>query len=375
MFFNKRVIVFCFCLVFLPFLAKAQVQITDSISFQTLVNDVFNSGQFVTISNITFNGLPADSSNAQIGLFSGGDSDGLDIDNGMVMSTGGVVQITDLDALFPFTEIMDIHDPDMEVIINANVQSCAVLEFDVEVNADLLAFTYLFGSVEYASYTCSTFNDAFGLFVSGPGIEGPFTNSAINIATIPESSTPVAINTVNSGQATGAGDGSLCAEANPNWQSDSQYFIQNIGNQASSITFNGYTTAFEASVEVENGETYHLKFALCNAQDGIFDSGIFFQANSLEGRLLTRITENEKPDLVVYPNPADKQIVLKNSCGNCSGSIVISICDIQGREVMQMVKNGSELIPVDVSELNRGIYFLSVGLSDGTISTEKVVIR
>ena len=62
------------------------------------------------------------------------------------------------------------------------MNDCAVIEFDVIVSADALAFNYVFASSEYAAYTCSNYNDAFGLFVSGPGISGPYENDAINIA-------------------------------------------------------------------------------------------------------------------------------------------------------------------------------------------------
>ena len=145
------------------------------------------------------------------------------------------------------------------------VYDCAVIEFDVLVEADALAFNYFFASQEYAAFTCSNYNDGFGLFISGPGIEGPYINNAINIATIPNSTTPVAINTVNSGVPSGGFPIENCENANPNWIEDSQYFMQNSSNEVNELPFTGFTENFEAYVEVTNGEIYHIKFAISRA--------------------------------------------------------------------------------------------------------------
>src|SRR5690606_15969665 len=90
-------------------------------------------------------------------------------------------------------------DSDLQAISGMNIHNAAILEFDFVPNGDSLVFRYVFASDEYPSFTCSNYNDAFGFFISGPGITGPFTNNAINIALIPGTNTPVAVNTVNSG--------------------------------------------------------------------------------------------------------------------------------------------------------------------------------
>src|SRR5690606_3893211 len=93
-----------------------------------------------------------------------------------------------------------VDDPDLAQLISPiTVNDCAVLEFDFVPNGDTLKFNFAFASEEYNEYVCGTVNDVFGFFISGPGINGPFTNNAENIALIPGTDVPVSINTLNNG--------------------------------------------------------------------------------------------------------------------------------------------------------------------------------
>ena len=71
-----------------------------------------------------------------------------------------------------------------------------MLEFDFVPSGNQIAFNFVFGSDEYLEFV-DQYNDAFGFFLSGPGISGPYANNAANIALIPGTSVPVSINTLN----------------------------------------------------------------------------------------------------------------------------------------------------------------------------------
>ena len=151
-----------------------------------LVQDVL-IGTGVVASNITFNGTAANANSIQTAgqTFS---ATGFPFANGVYLKTAGASVIT---------------DPDLSAIASGNPTNGAILEFDFVAVGDSLVFNYVFASSEYTGYTCSSFNDAFGFFLSGPGLSGPYTNGAVNLALVPGGNIPVTINTVNSGVPSG----------------------------------------------------------------------------------------------------------------------------------------------------------------------------
>ena len=66
------------------------------------------------------------------------------------------------------------------------VNNVTVLEFDFVAESETVSFNYVFGSSEYAGYTCTQFNDIFGFFLSGPGINGIYSDNAVNLALVPD---------------------------------------------------------------------------------------------------------------------------------------------------------------------------------------------
>lgn len=313
--FLKSLSVFCL-LTISASVVKAQISIDNTITVTELVNN-YLLGDGVNATNITFNGIPGDSVNLQIGLYTG-PSDVLDFDEGIVMAT---VDVLSIQGGFggPINGIQN--DPDLVAISGQNIFDAAVLEFDFVPTGDSLSFEYVFASREYPSYTCTQFNDAFGFFLSGPGISGPFTNDAINIALIPGTDIPVAINTVNGGAPTGGGQASTCEAANPNWIEDSQYFVFNNAQPAGDIQFPGLTVTLPAVAEVQCGEEYHIKLAIGDAADGALDSGVFLRSGSFISSSNISIVIVPEINGVPVTQPGFENVLIRG-CGSATINLV-----------------------------------------------------
>lgn len=222
-----------------------------------LVSDIL-LGQGVTATNITFNNSAANATAVQNSARSFS-ATGFPFANGVYLRTQGATSIAG--------------DPQLSPIASGPVTNGSILEFDFVATGNDLSFRYVFASSEYSGYTCSSFNDAFGFFISGPGITG-----YPNIAKVPNSNIPVSINTVNSGVASG-GNPSACAAADPNWQANSIYFTTTYGT-FSNESYNGSTVAMTAISNLICGETYHIKLAVCNVTDQILNSGVYLEGGS-----------------------------------------------------------------------------------------------
>lgn len=269
-----------------PSQLRAQVTVTDSVDIAFLVNE-FLLGSGITAENITYNGMPADGlTSVKLGSFTA-DSTAFPIAEGVVMGTGqatGIAGGPD-DAMLE-TNVQN--DSDLVAISGGfTMNNCAVLEFDFTATTDTFLIDYIFASTEYPSYTCTAFNDAFGIFLSGPGIDGPFLNNAENIALIPDTDIPVSINSVNGGAPTGGGTPSNCLDVNPNYVEDSVYFFNNNPNLENSIVYPGHTHMFTAFAALVPGQTYHFKFAIANASDQALHSAVTMRKGSVSSGLVT----------------------------------------------------------------------------------------
>ncbi len=257
----------------------------NNASPQQLVQTML-SGQGISVSNVTFNGQPATAINDQVGSFNGVQSN-IGLDSGIVICTGKVEMIEGPN-MFSGTTVSpaspnNTADPDLAFAV-ATQRCVAALEFDFIPTGDSIQFRFVFGSEEYPEYVCSQFNDAFGFFLSGPGINGPFTHQAVNLAVVPGTNVPVAINTVNPGTAGAFGTPSRCAAADPNWQSNSIYYVDNPEpnpfNPTTTVELDGFTVPLTARAAVQCGQTYHIKMVIAHGGDASLDSAVLIDAGS-----------------------------------------------------------------------------------------------
>ncbi len=205
----------------------------------------------------------------QYGVFSGG-ADVWGVGTGVFLNTGnlGSIQAPNNGAAFSHNTKVQYLDPDLGKISPNAKYDPAILEFDITPLGDRVNFVFAFGSEEYPEYVCSSFNDAFGLFVSGPGLSG-----TQNAAFLPDTGDAIAVNNVNGGKPGANANGAACNLNN------SAYFVDNGNGGGSSTTqLDGYTRPITASLGgLTPGQHYRVKLALADAGDPAYDSGAFFK--------------------------------------------------------------------------------------------------
>lgn len=257
--------------------AQAQLVVNSTLTPTQLVQDVL-LGSGITVSNISYNGV-LDPATAQPGSASFTQTGNLGLEGGIILSSGFPASIAapENDGIMSDDLGNNGDDPDLQSIIGGNLTNYSILEFDFVPVGDSIKFNYVFGSEEYPSFVCS-FNDAFGFFLSGPGIAGPYTNGAVNIAVLPDGTTPVTIANVNSGQANNPNDPN-CPAVNP------EFYVNN--TDGPTIAFGGMTVVLTAKAAVQCGQTYHIKLAVADAggtggfdTDTAYDSGVFLEGGS-----------------------------------------------------------------------------------------------
>lgn len=246
-------------------------------------------GNGVTVSNISYSGEAS-----AIGRFSGntniGLSEGIIITTGTINNVDGGPHGPNNSASAGVDNNAGGYGP-LTAQAGTQTQDAAILEFDFVPFSDSVKFNYVFASEEYPEFVCSDFNDAFAFYISGPGIVGQK-----NMALIPNSTTPITINTVNGGSVGASGSANGCP---PGGLSNTQYYVDNTNGQT--IQYDGFTTVLTAESKVECGETYHLVIAIADAGDGLYDSGIFLEANSLSSDTPVEMTHQLSTD--VFGNP------------------------------------------------------------------------
>jgi len=168
--------------------------ITDnSVSTETLIRDIFINGNCDNVENISAIG-----NTAGVGYFENG-SDIIGMEKGIILSTGpienaeGPNTATDISGNF----FDNSGDMDLNIMATDEVRDAVGIEFDFVPLDSLVTFRYVFASEEYCEFVGSILNDVFGFFISGPGIDGEFSNNSENIALIPGTDDFVAINSVN----------------------------------------------------------------------------------------------------------------------------------------------------------------------------------
>jgi len=273
---------------FIP-VALAQLSITNNTNAQQLANALAGPGVTVVAGSATLSRATTNQNNT--GTFTGGSSGGagpvVGIGSGVVLTTGNFAT----SVLGPNNRKNStvsggqLSDSDLSALAGSNARfDTVVLQFNVIPSGRSLNFQFVFGSEEYPEYVCSNFNDAIGLFVSGPGLSGPFSNGAVNLAVLPNNSR-VSINTVNGG-VVGFQAGAPAAGCD---LGNAAYYVDNGDPNNSSLPnpilftntqLDGFTRPLPSRAVVVPGQTYRVKIAIADAGDGSLDSAVFLRAIS-----------------------------------------------------------------------------------------------
>ena len=258
--------------------AAAQLNVNTALTPAQLVQNILVGGGVIT-SNITYNGVVVTTPQDGSGSFTNGNATNLGLSAGLILSSGLATSIPGPASIFGSDILGTGSDPDLLMITSPGntIYDKAVLEFDFIPSGDSLKFNYVFGSEEYPSFNCSpNYNDVFGFFLSGPGITGPYSNNAANIALVPGTTLPVSIANIHGSESSG------CPPANQ------AYYVTN--SNGNTIALNGFTTVLRAEAAVTCGETYHIKLAIGDAGDSGYNSAVFLQAGSFQSNVLPNLT-------------------------------------------------------------------------------------
>lgn len=204
------------------------------------------------------------------------------ISSGIILTSGRATQASGPATFLANTNNSAAGDPALTVLAGAATRDACILEFDFSVVGDSIKFNYQFGSEEYNNSTCGPYNDAFGFFISGPGIVG-----TDNMALVPGTTIPVTVNSVNNGIPGSGHPLSNCTSMGPG-SPFTTYYVDNTGG--TQFTYKGFTTKMAAVHKVIPCNTYHLKLTIADAGNSLYDSGVFIEAGSLTTPSITGVT-------------------------------------------------------------------------------------
>lgn len=311
----KQLLLFVFTFSFIGAFAQP-ISVSTTQTPQQLVENVL-LGFGVTAFNVTINGDPtlANTPQSNMGYFTNTNAL-FPIGNGLILTTGNAIGApgpnnqSGATNNTPATPNVSF-DPHLNDIANAGVTNGIVLEFDFIPSGDTLVFNYMFGSDEYPEWSPSSYNDAFGLFLWGPGVSGPYVlagypNGGANLATIP-GGTPVTINNVGP-------------------SSNTAYYVNNVNGvtYADALQYDGTTVLLTAASSVQCNQLYHIKLAISNVGDQALDSGVFLEAGSFSSAAVDVAVATVSGDTTIVEGCTYADFIFTRPPGQVDDTLIIN---------------------------------------------------
>lgn len=280
---------------------QAQITTNTAVDATDLVNKLTGGG--VTVSGATLVCGPT-----QKATFVSG-STCMPIDSGVLLTTGLATGIGNPASTFNSGTTSTGGDPQLGALASGTTNDKCILEFDFTPQGDTIKFDYIFASEEYPEFACTSFNDVFAFFISGPGITG-----SPNIALLPGGTTPVTINNVND---------------KPCGAAYASYYVNSAS--CTDFVYDGRTTVLTAQHAVIPCQTYHLKLAIADVGDSGYDSGVFLRAGSLKSN-----------SIVIHP-------VTLLTIGSDTGAVVRGCLPADFKFTISQPSDTPFVIPIEIS--------------------------
>jgi hypothetical protein len=253
--------------------------------------------QLLTGAGVTITNAKVTGAQNAIGSFTGGGADGFSIDAGVILSSGDIKTAAGPNTSESTTgSLGTAGDAGLDTLVAPlKTHDAVILEFDAVTVSNSFSIRYIFASEEYKEFVGSQFNDVFAFFVDGQ-----------NIALVPGSSEPVAVNTINHIQ------NSALYKDNP---AASNFF---------GSSFDGFTTELIASAFVDPGVSHHIRLAIADTSDAVLDSAVFIAQGGISGvgaaavvpsvtELVASSLDSNTIDVIVFGVPDDVTTVMSAS--------------------------------------------------------------
>lgn len=234
-------------------LAHGQINVQTNIDVATILNELAGTG--VVISNIEIKGQTE-----AYGRYAktGGT---LPIEKGIIITTGLAKNAQGSNNTSSKSKVWGSQgDEDLNNIVSSVTNDACTISFDIKPTGSKLTFAYTFASEEYNEYVGDLYNDIFAFLISGQNPTGGAYNK-LNIAIIPNTSTPVTINNVNN-----------------NFNTD--FFHDNLSFDSpyrNHVQYDGLTKNLFVEIDVVPCAVYRLELKIADVGDSDLDSGVFIE--------------------------------------------------------------------------------------------------
>ncbi|MEZ2233373.1 choice-of-anchor L domain-containing protein [Microcoleus sp.] len=221
---------------------------TPALTAQQLAEFIIGDTGTVVAGTAKFTG-----DNRASGTFGGGISEGINVEAGVIFSTGEIKNANGPNnSDGKSSSLASAGDPVTldPLVAPDTTKNAAVLEFEFIAKQSQFSLEYVFASEEYNEYVGS-FNDVFAFVLNG-----------VNIPLIPGTNQPVSINTINKNK-------------NSAFYIDNDPTTYGLGKTPYNTQFDGFTKLLTAQGTVIPNITNKLRIAIADTRDSALDSAIF----------------------------------------------------------------------------------------------------